>query len=136
MFICHITSITEYFYSQLIEIMIFLTSGFKYLQIKRNLIKHNCILSRLVVYKKANDISLKGSHQSHPTPIIRKQPENHNIANHRVEIFFNRIHSIIWVYIRLIFWVRIFIQLLESEYFYFTMTMKCKILWCNIGLYN
>ena len=41
----------------------------KYYQIKRNLlisilflIQHNCILSPLVVYKKAYDISRKGSH--------------------------------------------------------------------------
>ena len=41
----------------------------KYYQIKRNPIisfffpiKHNCILSRLLVYKKANDISRKRSH--------------------------------------------------------------------------
>ena len=43
----------------------------EYYQIKRNqiisilfLIQYNCIFSRLVVYKKAYDISRKGSHSS------------------------------------------------------------------------
>ena len=59
----------------------------KYYQIKRNLIisslfliQHNSILSRLVVYKKAYDISRKGSHP-HPTPITQ---QNHSIINPRV----------------------------------------------------
>ena len=57
----------------------------KYYQIKRNLIisilfliQNNCILSPQVVYKKAYDISRKSSH------LVRHQPQNHAIANHRV----------------------------------------------------
>ena len=60
-------------------------------QMKKNLIipilflnQHNCILSRQVVYKKAYDISRKGSHP-HSTPTL---PQNLNITNHRVYLFF------------------------------------------------
>ena len=59
----------------------------KYYQIKRNLIisilflfQHNRILSRLVVYKKAFDISRKGSHPR-PTPTTQ---QNHKNTNPRV----------------------------------------------------
>ena len=59
----------------------------KFYQIKRNLIisilfliPHNCILSRLVVYKKAYDISRKGSHPR-PTPTTQ---QNHKNTNPRV----------------------------------------------------
>ena len=59
----------------------------KYYQEKRNLIisilfliQHNCILSRAVVYKKAYDISRKGSHPR-PTPTNQ---QNHKNTNPRV----------------------------------------------------
>ena len=59
----------------------------KFYQIKRNLIisilfliQHNCIRSRLVVYKKAYDIGRKGSHPR-PTPISQ---QNHKNTNPRV----------------------------------------------------
>ena len=59
----------------------------EFYQIKRNLIisilflnQNNCILSRQVVYKKAYDISRKGSHP-HPTPTSQR---NHKNTNHRV----------------------------------------------------
>ena len=41
------------------------------------LIHHNCILPRLVVYKKAYDISRKGSHPR-PTPTTQQNHENTN----------------------------------------------------------
>ena len=44
------------------------------------LFQHNCILSRAVVYKKAFDISRKGSH-TRPTPITQ---QNHKNTNPRV----------------------------------------------------
>ena len=44
------------------------------------LIQRNLIISRLVVYKKAFDISRKGSHP-HPTP---SSQQNHKNTNHRV----------------------------------------------------
>ena len=44
------------------------------------LIQHNCILSRAVVYKKAFDISRKGSHPR-PTPTTQ---QNHKNTNPRV----------------------------------------------------
>ena len=61
---------------------------------ERNASYHDRILSNKkthnftteVVYKKAYDISGKGSHP-HPTPIIRYQhnhPQNHNITSQRV----------------------------------------------------
>ena len=59
----------------------------KYYQIKRNLIisilfviHYNCILSRLVVYKKAYDISRKGSHPR----LTSTTQQNHNNTIHRV----------------------------------------------------
>ena len=59
----------------------------EFYQIKRNLIisilfliQHNCIVSRLVVYKKAFDISRKRSH-SRPTPTTQ---QNHKNTNPRV----------------------------------------------------
>ena len=59
----------------------------KYYQIKRNLIfsilfliQYNCIFSRLVVYKKAFDVSRKGSHPD-PTPTTQ---QNHKNTNPRV----------------------------------------------------
>ena len=59
----------------------------EFYQIKRNLtisilfrIQHNHILSRLVVYKKAYDISRKGSHPR-PTPTTQ---QNHKNTNPRV----------------------------------------------------
>ena len=59
----------------------------EYYLIKRNLIisiffpiEHNYILSRIVVYKKAYDISRKGSHPR-PTPTTQ---HNHKNTNHRV----------------------------------------------------
>ena len=59
----------------------------KYYQIKRSLlisilflIHYNCILSRLVVYKKAYDISRKGSHPR-PTPTTQQYYKN---TDHRV----------------------------------------------------
>ena len=59
----------------------------KHYQTKRNLIisillliQHNYILSRAVVYKKAFDISRKGSHPR-PTPITQ---QNHKNTNPRV----------------------------------------------------
>ena len=41
------------------------------------LIKYNCILPRLVVYKKAYDISRKGSHPR-PTPTTQQNDKNTN----------------------------------------------------------
>ena len=59
----------------------------KYYQINGNLIisilfliQHNCILSRLVVYKKVFDISRKGFHPR-PTPTTQ---QNHKNTNPRV----------------------------------------------------
>ena len=59
----------------------------EFYQIKRNLIisilfliQHNRILSRAVVYKKAFDISRKGSHPR-PTPTTQ---QNHKNTNPRV----------------------------------------------------
>ena len=84
----------------------------KFYLIKRNLIisifspiQHNCIISRQVVYKKAFDISRKGSHP-HPTPTIRHQ--NHNITNHRVYFFF-----IISIQLFECYYLFLFIQLFQ-----------------------
>ena len=89
----------------------------KYYQIKIKLIisilfliQHNCILSRLVVYKKAYDISRKGLYPR-PTPTSQ---QNHKNTNHCVYLFFIIYFKFFEYYYKLFicYWVQFYIFML------------------------